>query len=212
MMLGNPNFIAPTPPLAEVSADLDTVAVSEELALKGGKGMVQERDVNLRKAHGKMTVLRAYVQSIANGELEKGEAIILSAGMKLGSTRPASRVTRARSDHRGVWLARLDRIGRIASARGAALAAGAAKGARDDGGGAREEGARAGEWERVRGRAAARVQPFDDVDTNGTLRAEGERSLIGPVEIRHKRVGLPQRRRVFPRRRRVFGEARPLTK
>ena len=92
MMLGNPNFTAPTPPLAEVSADLDTVAVSEELALKGGKGMVQERDVNLRKAHGKMTVIRAYVQSIANGELERGEAIILSAGMKVGKPRSRNKL------------------------------------------------------------------------------------------------------------------------
>jgi hypothetical protein len=81
MMTGNPSFPEPTPPLAEMSAALDTLETREELALKGGKGMVKERDVALRQAHNKVTMLRAYVQSVANEEPEKAEAIVHSAGM-----------------------------------------------------------------------------------------------------------------------------------
>src|SRR5687768_7261599 len=51
MMTDNTSFPAPTPPLADVTADLDTLAASEELARKGGKGMVEQRDVALRKVH-----------------------------------------------------------------------------------------------------------------------------------------------------------------
>jgi hypothetical protein len=87
MMTDNPSFPAPAPPLSEVSASLDALGASEELALKGGKGMVKERDVALRQAHSKMTVLKAYVQSCANAEPDKAEAIILSAGMKVGKPR-----------------------------------------------------------------------------------------------------------------------------
>jgi hypothetical protein len=87
MMTGNPSFPAPTPPLSEVSADLEALAASEELARRGGKGMVKQRDVALRKAHSKMTMLKAYVQCVANAEPEKAEAIVLSAGMNVGKPR-----------------------------------------------------------------------------------------------------------------------------
>lgn len=87
MMTGNASFPAPTPPLSDVSASLDTLEVSEELARKGGKGVVKQRDVALRTVHNKMTVLKAYVQSTANAEPDKGEAIILSAGMNVAKPR-----------------------------------------------------------------------------------------------------------------------------
>ena len=87
MMTGNPNFPAPTPPLAEVSADIDTLAAREERARKGGKGMVQERDVALRTVHNKMTMLKAYVQTTANAEPDRAEAIIQSSGMNVGKPR-----------------------------------------------------------------------------------------------------------------------------
>jgi hypothetical protein len=80
MMTGNPSFPAPTPPLADVSADLDALEASEELARRGGKGVTKQRDVALRKTHNKMNMLKAYVQSVANAEAE-AEAIVLSAGM-----------------------------------------------------------------------------------------------------------------------------------
>ena len=49
--------------------------------------MVQERDVALCHAHGLVTVLKAYVQSVANGAGEKAEAIVQSAGMDVGKPR-----------------------------------------------------------------------------------------------------------------------------
>ena len=87
MMTDNPNFPAPTPPLEEVSAILNVLETKEELALKGGKGMVEERDVVLRKAHNKLNMLKAHVQCVANEEPERAEAIIESAGMNVGKQR-----------------------------------------------------------------------------------------------------------------------------
>ena len=87
MMTGNNNFPEPTPPLGEVSDSLNALAADEELAQKGGKGMVKQRDVALRKAHSKMTMLKAYVQCIANAEPDKEEAVVLSAGMNVGKPR-----------------------------------------------------------------------------------------------------------------------------
>jgi carotenoid cleavage dioxygenase-like enzyme len=87
MMTGNPSFPAPTPPLSEVSADLDALTASEELARRGGKGMVKQRDVALRRAHSKMTMLKVYVQTVANAEPDKAEATLLSAGMNVAKPR-----------------------------------------------------------------------------------------------------------------------------
>jgi len=87
MMTGNPHFPTPTPTLSEISADLDALAANEELARRGGKGMVKQRDVVLRTVHTKMTVLKGYVQSVANAEPDQAEAIVLSAGMDIGKPR-----------------------------------------------------------------------------------------------------------------------------
>ena len=92
MMTDNKNFPAPTPPLEEVSKSLDTLAADEELAQKGGKGMVQQRDVTLRQAHLNMTMLKAYVQTTANAEPERAEAIVHSAGMNVGKPRTRTKL------------------------------------------------------------------------------------------------------------------------
>jgi hypothetical protein len=84
MMTGNTRFPDPTPPLCEVSANLDNLAMCQERARRGGKGMVKERDVALRTTHNDMTMLRAYVQTTANAEPEQAEATIHSAGMNVG--------------------------------------------------------------------------------------------------------------------------------
>jgi len=86
-MTGNQNFPAPTPPLSDVSTHLDTLEAREELVRTGGKGMAQQRNVALRKAHTTMTLLRAYAQNVANAEPEQAEAILLSAGMNIGKPR-----------------------------------------------------------------------------------------------------------------------------
>jgi hypothetical protein len=87
MMTGNTSFPEPTPPLSVVSAKLDNLAAREELARRGGKGAVAERDVALREAHIDMTMLKAYVQSAANAAPEQAEAIIHSAGMNVAKQR-----------------------------------------------------------------------------------------------------------------------------
>jgi hypothetical protein len=87
MMTGNNNFLEPSPPLVEVTKSLDDLAAAEELAQRGGKGMVQQRDVSLRMAHLNMTMLKAYVQTKANAEPERAEAIVHSAGMNVGKPR-----------------------------------------------------------------------------------------------------------------------------
>jgi hypothetical protein len=92
MMTGNTNFPEPTPPLEEMSGELDNLAMCEELARKGGKGMVQQRNVALRKTHNKMTMLKAYVQTTANEDPEKAEAIIHSAGMNVAKPRTRTKL------------------------------------------------------------------------------------------------------------------------
>jgi hypothetical protein len=87
MMTGNANFPSPTPTLAEVSAGLDSLEAQEELAQKGGKGMVQLRDVELRKSHNNMTMVKGYVQGVANKHPEEAEAIIHSAGFNTAKPR-----------------------------------------------------------------------------------------------------------------------------
>jgi hypothetical protein len=87
MMTNNTNFPTPTPPLVEVLKSLDDLAAAEELAQRGGKGMVQQRDVSLRQAHLKMTMLKAYVQTEANADPERAEAIVHSAGMNVAKPR-----------------------------------------------------------------------------------------------------------------------------
>jgi hypothetical protein len=92
MMTDNPNFPAPTPPLVEVSQTLDTLEADEELAQKGGKGVVQQRDVSLRHAHRNMTMLRAYVQTTANADPERAEATVHSAGMNVAKPRTRTKL------------------------------------------------------------------------------------------------------------------------
>lgn len=92
MMTGNTNFPEPAPPLSEVSSEVDKLAACEELARKGGKGMVQERNVALRKTHSKMTVLKAFVQAVANEDPERAEAIIHSAGMNVAKPRTRTKL------------------------------------------------------------------------------------------------------------------------
>lgn len=92
MMTGNTNFPTPTPTLAEVSVGLDSLETSEELARRGGKGMVQLRDVELRRSHNNMTMIKGYVQGVANTKPEEAEAIIHSAGMNVAKPRTRTKL------------------------------------------------------------------------------------------------------------------------
>ena len=105
MMTDNQNFPAPMPPLAEISADLDTLEASEELARKGGKGMVQQRNIALRRVHSKMMLLKAYVQSTANADPDQAEAIVHSAGMNVAKPRTRTKLP--------INVKRGDAVGRV---------------------------------------------------------------------------------------------------
>ena len=93
MVTGNKNLPTPTPPLAQLSAHLDLLEAAEELALKGGMGAVQQRDVDLEAVRNDMRLLKAYVQSVADANATEAESIIKSAGMGIGKkstrTKPA---------------------------------------------------------------------------------------------------------------------------
>jgi hypothetical protein len=84
MMTGNANFATPTPSLAKLTTHLDTLEAAEVLASKGGKGAVQQRDVELAVVQNDMRLLTAFVQSIADANVAAAEAIITSAGLKAG--------------------------------------------------------------------------------------------------------------------------------
>ena len=89
MMTDNPSFSAPTPALNEVSSDLNDLDECQEAVLKGGKGMVKKRNVALRRVHNKMSMIRAYVQTVANEDPDQAEVIIESAGMAVAGARAA---------------------------------------------------------------------------------------------------------------------------
>jgi len=91
MMSNNLSFPDPTPPLKQVSADLDALAASEDLVYKGGRGMAQQRDVDLRAVQRDLRLLKAYVQGVAEAHPTEAEAIITSAGMSVGKTRAATK-------------------------------------------------------------------------------------------------------------------------
>ena len=54
--------------------------------------MVKQRDVTLRQAHLTMTMLTAYVQTTANAEPERAEAIVHSAGMNVAKPRTRTKL------------------------------------------------------------------------------------------------------------------------
>jgi len=54
--------------------------------------MVKQRDVTLRQAHLTMTMLKAYVQTTANAEPERAEAIVHSAGMNVAKPRTRTKL------------------------------------------------------------------------------------------------------------------------
>jgi hypothetical protein len=83
MMTGNPNFASPMPALTQFTAHLDALDADEQLARKGGKGAVQQRNVSLGLVRNDMRLIKAYVQSVADTHpLTEAESIIHSAGME----------------------------------------------------------------------------------------------------------------------------------
>jgi hypothetical protein len=80
-MTGNPSFPAPTPTLATVAAAIGDLQTAETAALARTKGAANARNDKRAVLIGLLQLLKAYVQSIADGTPENGSTIIASAGI-----------------------------------------------------------------------------------------------------------------------------------
>jgi hypothetical protein len=87
-MEGNPAFPSPVPPLKDVLAAIDALEAAEVTKQSGLRGAVAARNDKRRELVNILQYLRAYVQKIADGDLENAAAIIQSAGMHVKKKRP----------------------------------------------------------------------------------------------------------------------------
>jgi hypothetical protein len=65
-MTGNPDFPAPTPPLASVEAHIDALADAQSNVLSRSHGAAARRDACLMTVRFDLGALRSYVQTLAN--------------------------------------------------------------------------------------------------------------------------------------------------
>ena len=86
-MDGNTWFPAPVPSLADVKSATDALRDAEATALYAGGASKAARDDRWRELKALMQLLRAYVEGVANSNLEHAEAIVKSAGMAVVVTK-----------------------------------------------------------------------------------------------------------------------------
>jgi hypothetical protein len=79
-MTGNAHFPSPTPPLATVTAHIQTLEAAETTSHSHAKGTADARDVPLQQVVTDLHQLGAYVQSVADSNPDQAAAIIASAG------------------------------------------------------------------------------------------------------------------------------------
>ena len=82
MLTGNPNYVTPSPTLADLTNKTDALE-NAEAAMDGSKIKTQQRDIALNNFMAIMTQMQAYVQNVANGDVEK----ILSSGFEVRNPR-----------------------------------------------------------------------------------------------------------------------------
>ena len=70
-------------PMATVTADVDKLAASEALTRKGTYGAAATRDLDRKTVENHCVLLKGYVQSIVNANVESANAIASSAGMSI---------------------------------------------------------------------------------------------------------------------------------
>jgi hypothetical protein len=80
-MTGNANFTTPVPALTAVTTACNELQTAETAALARTKGAVAIRNEKRTALVALLQQLRAYVQSIADGNVENGTSIIESAGI-----------------------------------------------------------------------------------------------------------------------------------
>ena len=80
-MTGNAWFPAPSPPLGQVTDDLDALEAAETIARQRAPGAAAARDLKKKAVEDDLTGLKAYVHAIALKNIASAMAIILSAGL-----------------------------------------------------------------------------------------------------------------------------------
>ena len=96
-MTGNATFPTPIPALTAVSNAVGDLQSAETVALTKVKGSIATRNEKKAALVALLELLRAYVQSIADGAPENGPSIIESAGLAVRkTTAPAPRVFAAK--------------------------------------------------------------------------------------------------------------------
>jgi hypothetical protein len=90
-MTNNPDFPAPTPSLAAVTAQIADVDAAETTVKTRLKGAADLRNVKLNALTSSLFLLAAYVQNLIDANEGEGAALIESAGMN--QRRPYSRST-----------------------------------------------------------------------------------------------------------------------
>ncbi len=82
-MTGNAFFASPTPTLATVTSDIGALDTAETVAKTRAKGSAAARNVKLKVVEADLHGLCAYVQFVADTDLDNAVAIIQSAGLSV---------------------------------------------------------------------------------------------------------------------------------
>jgi hypothetical protein len=91
-MTGNPQFPSSVPALATVTQAINDLTAAETAALSRVKGAVTTRNEKRTALAALLLQLKAYVQAVADANVENGASIIQSAG--LGVRKPTARKPR----------------------------------------------------------------------------------------------------------------------
>ena len=84
-------FPTPTPPLAQLSTDINAFDAAQTAVLTHTKGAAQTRDVAMTVVVNDLDLLRGYVQTVADADPSNALAIAHSAGMDLRKTASATK-------------------------------------------------------------------------------------------------------------------------
>jgi hypothetical protein len=85
-MTNNPSFPNPTPPLAAVTQATTDLQSAEALALARTKGAAQARNDKRTTLVKLLQQLKAYIQTIADGDSETAATVVTSAGVAVKKT------------------------------------------------------------------------------------------------------------------------------
>ena len=90
-MTANTNFTTPNPPLATITTEKDELVTALADAQNGSRAAKAVVKVKLRTLMLSMETLRAYVQTVSNGNAETAEEVALSSGMDVKRITPRAR-------------------------------------------------------------------------------------------------------------------------